>query len=246
MKFNVLSGNMLKVIAAVCMAIDHIGMLFFPKIAIFRIIGRVAFPIFAYMIAEGCRYTKNKLKYFGLIFFPAAICQSAYYLVDNKGTYMCVLITFSLSILMIYALQYFKKAVFAREKSVLKILLGGAFFVCLVWGTRQLNRVLQIDYGFWGSMLPVLISVFQPVGREDKSILNKTDHVFVHIVMMTLGLLLLSFSKGAMNVQIYSLLAALVMLLYSGEKGKWNMKYFFYVFYPVHLAVLGGIYLLIG
>ncbi len=245
MKINILSGNMLKVIAAVCMAIDHIGMLFFPKVAVFRIIGRLAFPIFAYMIAEGCRYTKNKLRYFGLIFFPAAICQGAYYLVDNKSTYMCVLITFSLSILMIYALGYFKKAVFADKKSVLKILLGGVLFALLVWGTWELNTILQIDYGFWGSMLPVFVSVFQPAGRDDKSILNKTDHIFVHSGMMALGLLLLSFSKGVMNVQIYSLLSVVLILLYSGEKGKWNMKYFFYVFYPVHLAILGGIYLLI-
>ena len=158
---------------------------------------------------------------------------------------MCVLITFSLSILMIYALQYLKKVVFAHEKSVLKILLGGALFALLVWGTWKANTLLQIDYGSWGSMLAVFISIFQPAGREDKSILNKTDHIFVHAVMMTLGLWLLSFSKGVMKVQIYSLLSVIVMLLYSGEKGKWNMKYFFYVFYPVHLALLGGIYLLI-
>ena len=60
----VLSGNMLKIIAAVSMFIDHMGAVLFPGVMIFRILGRIAFPIFAFMIAEGCRYTKNRIKYF--------------------------------------------------------------------------------------------------------------------------------------------------------------------------------------
>ena len=57
-----LSGNALKIIGAITMLIDHMGVVLFPGIAILRIIGRISFPIFAFMIAEGCRYTKNKLK----------------------------------------------------------------------------------------------------------------------------------------------------------------------------------------
>ena len=79
----VLSGNTLKIIAAVSMLIDHVGFLFFPNFIIFRILGRLALPIFAFMIAEGCRYTKNKLKYFLTIFILAAICQIVYFLYDG-------------------------------------------------------------------------------------------------------------------------------------------------------------------
>jgi len=63
-KIRFLSGNMLKIIAALAMLCDHVGLLFFPSQDIFRIIGRLAFPIFAFMIAEGCKYTRNKAKYF--------------------------------------------------------------------------------------------------------------------------------------------------------------------------------------
>ena len=63
-KIRFLSGNMLKVIAAITMTVDHIGVIFFPSSNILRIIGRIAFPIFAFMIAEGCKYTKNKFRYF--------------------------------------------------------------------------------------------------------------------------------------------------------------------------------------
>ncbi len=53
-----ISNFSLKIIACIAMTIDHIGYLLFPNIIVFRIIGRLAFPILAYLIAEGCKYTK--------------------------------------------------------------------------------------------------------------------------------------------------------------------------------------------
>lgn len=58
-----ISATALKIIGMIAMTIDHIGYFLFPQIEAFRIIGRIAYPIFAYMIAEGCRYTRNKVKY---------------------------------------------------------------------------------------------------------------------------------------------------------------------------------------
>lgn len=57
-----LSGNQLKIIAMITMLIDHIGVNLFPSVTIMRVIGRLSFPIFAYMIAEGCRYTRDRKK----------------------------------------------------------------------------------------------------------------------------------------------------------------------------------------
>ena len=67
-KFAVLSGNTLKILAAIFMLIDHAGLMLFDDNEIMRIIGRLAYPIFAFMIAEGCKYTKNKIKYFATVF----------------------------------------------------------------------------------------------------------------------------------------------------------------------------------
>ena len=63
-----LSGNALKIIACVSMFIDHASLMLFPEIIWLRYIGRLAFPIFAFLISEGCRYTKNKLNYFLSVF----------------------------------------------------------------------------------------------------------------------------------------------------------------------------------
>ena len=59
------------------------------------------------------------------------------------------------------------------------------------------------------------------------------------VLMLFAGLLFLAADFG--GVQYYSLLAIPLLLLYSGKRGKANLKYFFYIFYPVHLAVLQGI-----
>ena len=67
-RFTILTGNQLKLIAAAAMLLDHMGILLFPRITIFRILGRLAYPVFAFMIAEGCRYTRNKLRYFLMLF----------------------------------------------------------------------------------------------------------------------------------------------------------------------------------
>ena len=59
-----LSGNALKIIACISMLVDHVGLMLLPNEIWLRYIGRIAFLIFAFLISEGCCYTKNKLKYF--------------------------------------------------------------------------------------------------------------------------------------------------------------------------------------
>ena len=61
MKFSFINGNGIKLLAAVLMVIDHIGAIFFPQIVWLRCVGRISFPLFAYMLAVGCKYTRNKV-----------------------------------------------------------------------------------------------------------------------------------------------------------------------------------------
>ena len=70
-KFGI-TNNQLKIIAMVSMLFDHVGKELLPQYPILQIIDRLAFPIFAYMIAEGCFYTKNIIKYFTIILM---LCQ---------------------------------------------------------------------------------------------------------------------------------------------------------------------------
>ena len=54
-----LSASTLKIIACILMVVDHLGAILLPQYMILRVIGRLSYPIFAYFIAEGCRYTRN-------------------------------------------------------------------------------------------------------------------------------------------------------------------------------------------
>jgi hypothetical protein len=233
-----LNGNMLKILAAIFMVVDHVGLLFFPYEPIFRIIGRLAYPIFAFMISEGAKYTRNKLKYIGTIGGLALICQLVYFFFANS-LYMCILVTFTLSIATIYALSYFKQCIFDDHPELSKCLLSGGLLIFSIWMLYHLNQQLTIDYGFIGCMIPVIASVFDlqdtNIGRKYKWL----NSYLLKVGMLALGLLWLAIDSG--GIQMFSLLAIPLLLCYSEKRGTAKLKYFFYVFYPVHLVVLEGI-----
>lgn len=72
---------MLTILGAIFMLIDHIGVILFPQFRFLRVIGRLSFPLFAFGIARGVRYTSNFWRYFGRLFLAACISQPIYTLV---------------------------------------------------------------------------------------------------------------------------------------------------------------------
>ncbi len=242
-KICFLSGNALKIIAAVAMLIDHVGYLMLPQYDVLRIIGRLAFPIFAFMIAEGCKYTKNKARYFFTVFGLAALCQTVYYIFD-KSLFMSVLVSFALAILMVYALQNFKTTLFSHKSTLMQKVLSASLFAALVASVYLINLFVDIDYGFWGCMLPVFASFFHAPQNCEISFLQKLDCVPVNVLAMALAMLPLARSIGWL--QMYSFAALVPLMLYSGKRGKLKMKYFFYIFYPLHLVILQGISILLS
>ena len=102
---NGLNNNQLKLIALLSMTLDHIAVMVFPQVILLRILGRLAFPIYAYMIAEGCTHTHSMGKYFGTMAALAAVCQGAYYFALGS-LYQSILVTFSLSIGLIWLIKW--------------------------------------------------------------------------------------------------------------------------------------------
>lgn len=226
------------------MLADHIGLLW--EIPFLRIIGRLSMPLFAYMIAEGCRYTRNKTKHFLLIFLLGVGCQLVYAVVSPYEIYLSILITFSISILLVYSLQYFKECLFNKAPVFEKIISGAAFIVgvALTYFVNNISTVngkpFTIDYGFWGCMLPVFAVLFDVKEEWVKSCGARAALSILNAFSFLAGLILLCVFVP-LNSQIYSLFALIPLLLYNGKKGKLNTKYFFYIFYPLHLAVLYGL-----
>ena len=159
------------------MLIDHMGLILFPDVEIFRIIGRLAFPIFAFMIAEGCRYTKNKLRHFLMIFILGLLCQIVYIVDDPKSglSYMGILITFSFSIGVIYALQLFKKLLLAEKKKPIAIISSAILLIASIFTVYVFNSIIELDYGFFGAMLPVFASIFMFEPKSESKIKKMFD-----------------------------------------------------------------------
>jgi len=141
-----LSGNALKLFGALFMLIDHIGMLLFPSVIWLRAVGRLAFPIFAYMISEGAHRTRNKLAYFLRIFSVGVICQLVYFIYNPSSPYLNVMLTFSASVLLIYSLDRAKLSViggFSRREIALWVSLFVAMlFSVLAIGNFALKNIL--------------------------------------------------------------------------------------------------------
>lgn len=218
---GVISGNALKMFALLCMTIDHIGAHILNDYTPFRIIGRLAFPIFAYMIAEGCKYTHNKLKYFLTIFIEGIILQIFIFLLSDS-THMNVLITFSLSIGLIYAFDYSLRS---ENNYNWVIPLMGIIFVMVICGELPegfLSEYFHIDYGFFGVMLPVMVYIF--------------DNRVLKLLMFTSGLVFLSISMAP--IEWWSLISIIPLAFYSGERGKLKIKYLFHIYYPIHIVII--------
>lgn len=242
-RIGIFSGNALKIIAAISMLLDHMGVLLFPNLMILRYLGRVALPIFAFMIAEGCRYTRRKGRYFLLVFLLGFGCQAAYYVV-SQSLYLNILLSFSLSILIIFALQTAKKAWFAPSLPFFKRALQTLPFLAMLSTAVLLNLFFTFDYGIWGMLLPVFAALLHPAGEDTPKAVRRLDQNLFHVLCLTVGMMALIAVNQSR--QWYSLLALPFLLLYSGKRGKASMKYFFYIFYPLHLVILEGIRLLIS
>ena len=219
-----MNATQLKVIGIISMTIDHIGYFLFPQMTVLRVIGRLAYPIFAYMIAEGCRYTKNKARYFCTMLAIACACSVVTYFAE-RSLYQSIFTTFSCTILLIFALDAAVKTAERAEKFFWGIC--AAVLTFLYFAVFQLRMIpgFETDYGFLG----VITSVLVWLGRSKAEKLSG----------LTVGLCLLSAELG--TVQFCSLAAAGLLYFYNGERGNHSLKWAFYGYYPLHIVALYGV-----
>ena len=206
-----MTTNHLKLIAALTMLADHIGIILFPDIIILRIIGRISFPLYAFLIGEGCRYTKNKIKYFLNILATFLSFQIVHFLVEKEFK-LCVLFGFLLTVLFSYLVEWGKEN--WNKRFWLPTLAFFTFFI--------LSIITLPSYSFFSFTLPC--SSFLVRGKWERI------GVFA-ILLFVLGF--------CYQYQMFALFALIPLALYNGKKGRKEWKRIFYIFYPAHYAVLG-------
>jgi hypothetical protein len=212
----------IKILACLFMVSDHIGYIFFPSDQIFRIIGRLAFPIFAYLIAEGYRKTGNVWAYFLRLLVFGLISQPIFQLAI-KTRELNIFLTLSLGLL---AILLFDKI---KNKKL------GLLFVVLIAAAAYF---LKSDYGAYGILSIFFFWLYGEKKDFTKLILSQWLLAVFYLFVEKLNV-----ANGRLSInpyyflQHFSLFALFFIYLYNGERGR-KLKYFFYAFYPVHLLIL--------
>lgn len=226
-RIQFLNGFHLKLIAICTMLIDHMGYTLFPGVMWLRCVGRVAFPIFCFLIAEGCVYTHDRKKYALRLLVFALLSEIPYNLMNSgmiwdpydqnvlwtllTGTLVCWLIDWAL-----------------KKCTPLSFVLTGAAMVAAYW----LLEAFRTDYGGWGMLL---VAAFYGVHRAPSGAVVKMIAQAFGLAFFSLGVM-----GGYLSIELWSLVSLAPIWLYNGQRGFSHkaVQYGFYAFYPVHILIL--------
>ena len=234
----------LKIVALMAMIIDHSGHLvqnvYSWELGMpLRYIGRLAFPMYGFLIGQGCKHTKDIKKYLSRLLVFAFISEIPFDLfranIGKPGwmsinfmdfSHQNVFFTLFLGGLVI-AIYLYSKMEYAKGYSfiITAVVMFSAVFVADFCGT---------DYSGEGV---ILISL--PFIVAD-SVSNERAQKYLYILFLGACLFMIYVGSGA--IILSAALASLIFVfLYNGEKGR-NLKWFFYMIYPIHLMILFGIW----
>ena len=238
MKKKSLAGNtntgLLKAVAVLFMVMDHCGKLFFPAVPEMRLLGRIAFPLFAWGIVIGCEYTKDIQKYALRILLTGIISQPLYILaLHHQWNDFSVFVTLLLGVIAILGIKNgkFGSEIWApiiclAATAYLKADYGwkGVALILLLWACRKsrgaLAAVMAAFCLFWGQGTASVSSLF--------GLRLQAEGVLEPVLNLVLPVL---------RIQFFAILALPFMLIESSHSWK-TPKWLGYAIYPAHLAVL--------
>ena len=207
-----LSQELLKIIACVTMLIDHVGAVFFPASLEWRIIGRLAFPIYCFLMAEGMALTRNVKKYGIRLAIGAVLAEVP------------------------FDLLFFGKLTLAHQSVMITLLIGYGMVLLM----RRFPR-FQIFILFCGGIVADLLATdYGSLGVLIIGMFVLTREMKYRTLIQTVLLAGLNWYWNGYWVQMFAVAAMLPIALYSGRKSGHSkmVQWIFYLFYPVHLAVL--------
>ena len=229
-----LNSNHLKLIAIIAMTIDHIADLLYPGMPnniisnIMHIIGRITAPIMFFFICEGFYYTKDLKKYITRLFIFSLISHFAY----------CFA----------FGINYipFSTGNIFNQTSIMWTLMWSVIALYIVYGNNKLKEwqkwliviLLNIitfssDWSCIGLM--IILSMYEHRGNINKQMKSIMIWTFIYSLVSFIFV-----SKVYGVIQLFVIISYPLLKLYDGTKGKNKfMKWFFYIYYPLHLIIIG-------
>ncbi|MBY5033921.1 conjugal transfer protein TraX [Streptococcus gallolyticus] len=240
-----LSSFFLRNLAMILMLIDHTGLVFFPNHIWIRAIGRLAFPIFAFLLVQGFLYTHDLRSYIGRLLAMAILTDIPYHLMSEGklaySPFQNVLWTFVIALISLASIDYLKKL--EKKWALLPILL-----VLLI--ACSLADYLGTDYASRGVAMVHVFYFFQ-----GQSLKNKSWQLFfffiINVIMKNFPLIQeygweavyqawQIYGLEIISIQYWALTALPIIWLYSGQQGYKSKisQSFSYLFYPLHMLLL--------
>ena len=225
-RYRVLNGFHLKLIAVCTMFIDHMGDTLFPGVMWLRCIGRVAFPIFCFLIAEGCVHTHDRKKYALRLLVFAVLSEIPFNLMTGWAVWNPYDQNVLWTLLAGAAVCWLMDGALKRRTAPAFVLTGAAM-VAAFW----LLEVFCTDYGGWGMLL---VAMFYGVRRAPYGQAAKMAAQAVGLAFFCIGVM------GGVTIELWALTALVPIWLYNGQRGFSHkaVQYGFYAFYPLHILIL--------
>ncbi|MGN0428341.1 MAG: TraX family protein [Agathobacter sp.] len=241
--FRGISSFTLHIIAMLLMLCDHLWATILSQYAWLTWVGRIAYPIFAFMLVEGYFYTHNLKRYLGRLFFWAVLSELPFNLMYAGSPFypfhQNVLWTFLLGLLCITLIEKVRQ----KGKKILTLIV---FLLSAVVG-YILGFVTMVDYFGYGIWMILVFYLFR--GRKWWCLLGQFVGLYWINGMLIGGLSVPVQIFGHERFIVQQSMACLALApiwLYKGKQGPHNkiIQTGFYAFYPVHMLVLSLIALL--
>ena len=230
-----MSSFILKIFAIVFMVFDHFGISYIRHFSYFNLIGRMSFPIFAFQISEGFIHTKNLKKYILRLFIFALISQIPFYLFLHKynpalDNTLNIFFTLLLGLLCIIIYNYFINL--KITKKIFGVEIKRIFGILIVLLVSYLGNLIHVDYGYWGILIIFIFYLF----KKDK-LAMVISYICLCIIKYISPLVSFGFHIEYIYLILSTIFPIIIILLYNGKQGL-KLKYFMYLFYPLHLLAL--------
>lgn len=230
------SQETLKIIACVTMLLDHVGAVVVPELyaqnptltlwyayRVLRTVGRLAFPIYCFLLAEGAFYTRSRKEYARRLLIGLLLSEIP------------------------FDLLFFGELTFAHQSVMVTLLLGYLYAVAMNYMPSQGYRILLLlpfamaaellntDYGGWGvAMIGLFVITRDIPGKYWVQALS------LAVISWMIGGMVINIGPARVPIQVFAAVAMIPIALYDGRKRTNNIwvRRGFYLFYPVHLTLL--------